>query len=33
MNTGVDSLSFLQGMFPTQELNPSLQLDSLPAES
>ena len=33
MNTGVDSLSFLQGIFPTQELNPSLQLDSLPAES
>ena len=32
-NTGVDSLSFLQGIFPTQELNRSLQLDSLPAES
>ena len=30
MNTGVDSLSFLQGIFPTQELNQSLQLDSLP---
>ena len=32
-NTGVGSHALLQGIFPTQELNPSLQLDSLPAES
>ena len=35
-NTGVGSLSFLQGIFPTQEWNWSLlhcrQIDSLPAE-
>ena len=34
-NTGVDSLSLLQGIFPTQESNPglpTLQADSLPAE-
>ena len=33
-NTGVGSLSFLQGNFPTQELNQGLllQADSLPAE-
>ena len=34
MNTGVGSLSLLQGIFPTQELNqgsPALQADSLPA--
>ena len=35
-NTGVGSHSFLQGIFPTQELYPSrspaLQADSLPAE-
>ena len=35
-NTGVGSLSFLQGIFPTQGLNPGLphcrQADSLPAE-
>ena len=33
MTSGVDSLSFLQGIFPTQELNQSLQEDSFPAES
>ena len=33
MNTGVGSLSLLQGIFRTQELNPSLlQADSLPFE-
>ena len=34
-NTGVSSLSLLQGIFPTQGLNPGLphQVDSLPAES
>ena len=34
-NTGVGSLSLLQGIFPTQESNrgpPALQADSLPAE-
>ena len=34
-NTGVGSLSLLQGLFPTQELepgSPALQVDSLPAE-
>ena len=33
-NTGVGSLSLLQWIFPTQELNcgPALQADSLPAE-
>ena len=34
-NTGVGSLSFLQGIFPTQGLNPGLpplHVDSLPAE-
>ena len=34
-NTGVGSLSLLQGIFPTQEWNPGLlhwQADSLPAE-
>ena len=34
-NTGVGSLSLLQGIFPTQKLNrgsPALQADSLPAE-
>ena len=35
-NTGVSSLSLLQGIFPTQESNlgieSSLQADSLPAE-
>ena len=33
-NTGVASLSLLQGTFPTQGLNPglTLQVDSLPAE-
>ena len=34
-NTGVGSLSLLQGTFPTQGLNPvspTLQVDSLPAE-
>ena len=34
-NTGVGSLSLLQGIFPTQELNwgsPALQVDSLPTE-
>ena len=35
-NTGVGSLSLLQGIFPTQELDqglsPALQADSLPAE-
>ena len=33
-NTGVGSLSLLQGIFPTQGLNPgpALQADSLPAE-
>ena len=34
-NTGVGSLSLLQGIFPTQELNRGLlqlQVDSLPAE-
>ena len=30
-NTGVCSLSLLQGIFPTQGLNPGLQADSLPA--
>ena len=30
-NTGVGSLSLLQGIFPTQGSNP-LQADSLPAE-
>ena len=34
-NTGVGSLSLLQGIFPAQRLNPGLQLqtDSLPAEA
>ena len=35
MNTEVGSLSLLQGIFPTQELNrgsPALLVDSLPAE-
>ena len=35
MNTGVGSLSPLQGIFPTQESNqksPALQTDSLPVE-
>ena len=35
-NTGVDSLSLLQGIFPTQRLNPGLphcRQISLPAES
>jgi len=32
-NTGVDSHSLLQGIFPTQGLNPNgLQADSLPSE-
>ena len=34
-NTGVGSLSLLQGMFPTQGLeprSPTMQADSLPAE-
>ena len=33
-NTGVDSLSFLQGIFPTQGLDPGLLISgcSLPAE-
>ena len=36
-NTGVSNLSFLQGIFPTQGLNPrfrpsTLQADSIPAE-
>ena len=33
-NTGVGSRSLLQGIFPTQESNPGLQIeaDSLPAE-
>ena len=31
-NTGVGSLSLLQGIFPTQGLSPTLQADSLPAE-
>ena len=33
-NTGVDSCSLLQGIFPTQGLtqSPTLQADSLPAE-
>ena len=32
-NTGVDSHSLLQGIFPTQESNPGLpQADSLPSE-
>ena len=33
-NTGVVSLSLLQGIFPTQGLNPGLHIagDSLPAE-
>ena len=31
-NTGVGSCSLLQGIFPTQGLNPGLQADSLPAE-
>ena len=31
-NTGVGSLSLLQGIFPTQR-SPALQVDSLPAES
>ena len=35
-NTGVDSLSLLQGIFPTQEFEQGssalLQVDSLPAE-
>ena len=34
-NTGVGSLSLLQGIFPTQESNPGLpplQMESLPAE-
>ena len=34
-NTGVGSLSFLQGIFPSQGSNrgpPALQADSLPAE-
>ena len=34
-NTGVGSLSFLQGIFLTQESNwgsPALQVDSLPTE-
>ena len=34
-NTGVGSLSLLQGIFPTQESNrdlPALQVDSLPTE-
>ena len=34
-SSGVDSLSFLQGIFPTQGSNPGLphlQADSLPAE-
>ena len=32
-NTGVGSLSLLQGIFPTQGLNPGLlQADSLPVE-
>ena len=34
-NTGVGTLSLLQGIFPTQESNrgfPVLQADSLPAE-
>ena len=31
-NTGVGTHSFLQRIFPTQESNPGLQADSLPAE-
>ena len=32
-NTGVGSLFLLQGIFPTQQLNPGLlQVDSLPTE-
>ena len=31
-DTGVGSLSLLQGIFPTQGLNPVLQADSLPSE-
>ena len=33
-NTGMDSLSFLQWIFPTQELkrSPALQADTLPTE-
>ena len=33
-NTGVGSLSLLQGIFPTQETqgSPALQADSLPTE-
>jgi len=33
-NTGVGSLSLLQGIFPTQQSNksPELQVDSLPTE-
>ena len=31
-NTGVGSLSLLQGIFPTQGSKSSLQADSLPAE-
>ena len=34
-NTGVGSLSLLQGIFPTQEIklgSPALQVDSLPVE-
>ena len=34
MNTGVDSLSLLQGIFPIEKSNvsPALEGDSLPAE-
>ena len=31
-NTGVGSLSLLQGIFPTQEIKPGSQVDSLPTE-
>ena len=31
-STGVDSLSLLQWIFPTQESSPALQADSLPTE-
>ena len=31
-NTGVGSLSLLQQIFPTQELNPGIEADSLPTE-
>ena len=31
-NTGVGSLSLLQGIFPTQGVNPGSPADSLPAE-